>query len=218
MRNVTKLVAGVFLAAPVLLASDLTGWDKVSDSDGIIVYQKGIEGSDTISIRAETVIDASVADIADVMGDNNTAAAWMPMITDRHDIKAIGPTERIEYTHIGMPWPLTDRYFINTGKAEYLPKGVVRLSVKSVEHPDPAWLEPDKVLGVLHYSEFLLTPRDGGQSTHMTIEVNTDPKGLIPSWLVNIAQKSWPRDFVTALRGQLEQRGKLHSKPEAVAH
>ncbi len=215
MRITTSLLATAFLVATPLVAAGGEGWEKVSDSDGIIVYQKAVADSDTISIRGETVIDASVEDVAAVMKDNSKAAEWIPMVVDRHDIRMTGPNERMEYTHVGMPWPVTDRYFINLGKAEYLPNGVLRLSVRSVEHPDPSLLEDDKVLGSLHYSVFLLTPVDGGKRTHLELEVNTDPKGLIPKWMVNMAQRSWPRDFVLGLRGQLERKGKLGGNPLA---
>jgi hypothetical protein len=184
-------------------------WQKVSDQDGIIVYEKDLEGSETISLRGEAVIDAALADVAAVMKDNTQAAEWVPFVASRRVLEAISPDERIEYTHVRMPWPIVDRYFINRGRQEPLPGGALRLFVQSVATPNPAWLEDDKVLGDLHYSEFLLFPLDGGRRTRLTLEVNTDPRGMLPKWLVNMAQRSWPRDFVTGLVGQLQKRGRL---------
>src|SRR5206468_3182285 len=86
------------------------GWEQVSAADGIVVYQKHQAGLDIISLRGEATIDASTTAILDVMKDNARATEWMPLVAGKHDLKAVGPTERIESTHIGMPWPLTDRY------------------------------------------------------------------------------------------------------------
>lgn len=205
------------LAASAPLRADApSGWEKISDHDGIVVYMRDLAGSDVISLRGEATVDATVANIVVTMADNKTAAEWMPMVKERRDLEAISATERLELTHIGMPFPMSDRYFINRGKREDLDDGKVKLSVRSVDNPDAKYLDEDKVLGVLHTSEFLLVPVDGGQRTHITLEVNSDPKGLIPKWLVNTAQKSWPRKFFTGLASQLEKRGWLGKS--AVAH
>lgn len=217
MRQLIAGLALVALLAPVALGGDGNdGWERIYDKDGIVVFQRNVEGVSTISIRGEATIDASVADIADTMKDNATAGDWMPNIKAKKDLKAISATERIEYTHVGMPWPITDRYFVNQGKAEYLPGGVLRLSVKSVK--DFEYKEDDKILGELLYSEFVLTPLDNGRRTHMTLEVNTDPKGMIPKWIVNFAQRSWPRKFFEGLIKQLDKNGKLVKATIDVAH
>lgn len=205
-------------------ASTGSAWHKVSDDDGIIVYQKKVEGLDTVSLRGETTIAASIKHITDVMADNEIAHLWMPMVAERRTLKMLSPTSRIEYTHVAMPWPITDRYFVNLGQAETLADGSVRLSVMSHEKPhDFLPPQPDKVLGILNYSEFLLTKLEGGRRTRIQLEVNTDPKGNIPSWVVNVAQRSWPRDFFTGLIGQLRKRGQIEdtigpASPKAVAH
>ncbi len=190
-------------AAPAANAD--AGWEQISAHDGITVLMKDLAGTPTISLRAHAVLAASVDDIFTVMRDNKTAAEWMPMIAERRDLEPLGDHQRIEYTHIRMPWPLTDRYFVNRARMERLAGGSMRLSVKS--EAEPKLVDKDKVLGKLLYSEFLLTPQGAG--THMTLEVNTDPRGAIPKWLVNMAQKSWPRDFFTGLQTQLAKRGLL---------
>lgn len=195
-------------------SSDEKGWEKISAGDGIVVYKKVDDGSATITIRGEALIPAKLDDIADVMKDNKTAADWMPLIVARRDLKTLTANSRLEYTHLGMPWPVTDRYFINHAQADRNADGSMRMFVRSVDEPDADYLESDKVLGFLHTSEFLLTPKDGG--TFMQLEVNSDPRGMIPKFLVNMAQKKWPRDFFEGLKKQLETRGLL--KKDVVAH
>lgn len=208
-----SVVATFVLLNPAVAFAEGNEWEKVSDKDGIVVYMKNLDGVDTISLRGEALIDATVQDVFDTMKDNAQAHEWMPLVAAKRDLKATNANSRIEYTHIAMPWPLTDRYFINSGTAEQLPDGGMKVFVKSVENPE--YKEDDKVLGELKYSEFLLLPEGGGRQTRIKLEVNTDPKGLLPKFIVNAAQKSWPRDFLNGLKKQLTKRGKLRS---ALAH
>lgn len=181
-------------------------WEKISEDDGVTVYQRKGEATGTgVSFRGETVVPARIDDILHTMADNSKAHLWMPMVKTRRDLKEIGPTERIEYTHIGMPWPVTDRYFINRAKAERLANGQMRIFVQSEEKFEAAWEDKEKVLGFLYYSEFMLTPIDSGERTHMVIEINSDPRGLLPKFIVNAVQKSWPRQFFAGLTRMLKE-------------
>lgn len=197
-------------------ADSLDGWELLSDDDGIFVYKQIVSDSDVIAIRATARIAASVEAIAAIMKDNSTAAEWMPMIAARRDLKQINDHARIEYTHLAMPWPVTDRYYINLAQADALPGGALRLFVKSVDTPDPQYLESDKVLGFLHVSEFILTPVGEGM-TELKLEVKTDPRGLIPKLLVNASQRRWPRDFIEGLEEQVKKRVEQSEKHPLLA-
>jgi hypothetical protein len=39
----------------------------------------------------------------------------------------------------------------------------------------------------------------GTNKTTLEVEVHTDPKGMLPSWLVNIIQKKWPSKTLLTL-------------------
>ncbi|MFI5389926.1 MAG: hypothetical protein ACHQYQ_01090, partial [Bacteriovoracales bacterium] len=60
------------------------------------------------------------------------------------------------------------------------------------------------VRGELIESKYVLTPM-GPSKTKLEVEIVCDPKGMIPTWLVNLIQKSWPRKTITALMKQLEK-------------
>ena len=200
-------IAGVLLLPGLASADD---WQKISDDDGITVFQKKDAAEGTgVSFRGETILASNTEDILRVMADNSKAHRWIPLVVSRRNLQKISNDERIEYTHVSMPWPLADRYFINRAKVERLPEGLMRVFVQSIENPDQALLESGKVLGFLYYSELMLTPIEGGAKTRMVIEINSDPKGLIPKFLVNASQRSWPRKFFKGLTVMLEEAGAL---------
>ncbi len=223
MRPVVSALAFALTLASIApafagAADSLDGWETVSEGDGITVYKKLLNDGDIIAVRGAALIPARLDDIAAVMKDNKTAADWMPMIAERRDLKQLTPNSRLEYTHLAMPWPVTDRYYVNLAQADQLPNGALRFFVKSVDDPDKAYLEDDKVLGFLHVSEFILTPVDGGAGTEIKLEVKTDPRGLIPKVLVNLGQKRWPRQFFEGLIDQLKMRGQYAAKASPLAH
>lgn len=190
-----------FIWDTVVQASD---WEKIYEKDELIVYMKEPGKDGTISVRGEGILNFPLAAVYAVLEDNKRASQWMPLVKERRILKQLDPLSRIEMTHIGLPWPIKDRYFIDLSRLEKKPDGTQVISIKSVEKPQKEWLMDDKVLGFLHYSELKLVPIDNAKKTRLTIEVNTDPRGEIPLWLVNLEQRQWPKKFIEGLRMELE--------------
>lgn len=208
------LAAAALVGMVVPLAVAEFEWQKISDADGIVVYQRQETNSKIVSLRAEGTVAAAPKVVFEVMKNNAEAAEWIPMVVERADIKAVSERERIEYTHVSPPWPIADRYFVNSGSAEFLADGSIKIVVKSLPSADlqPAWRHDDMILGELLRSEFFLRPVQNGTATALSFIVQTDPKGLIPKWLVNLTQKSWPREFFSGLNGQLRRKGLLNNE------
>ena len=49
---------------------------------------------------------------------------------------------------------------------------------------------------------FQATSLEPDRRTELTVEVQVDPKGVIPAWIVNFFQKSWPLHTFEAIRAQ----------------
>ena len=60
-------------------------------------------------------------------------------------------------------------------------------------------------MGWTHHSFFEITPTLDGR-TNLVVEMNQDPKGLVPKFLVNLVQKSWPRDYFDNLRNYIRTK------------
>ena len=52
-----------------------------------------------------------------------------------------------------------------------------------------------------------LEPVDGGRRTRVTGVAVADPRGSIPTWVVNLYQRNWPYDTIMAMRGQAKKSG-----------
>jgi hypothetical protein len=101
---------------------------------------------------------------------------------------------------------LADRDFVFHVKLELKPKQkqmIVRL--KSVN--DAAAPKTDHIRGHMIYGMYVLTAIDDGKKTKILTEMLCDPKGSVAKWMVNLFQKSWPYNTITALRKQVKKAG-----------
>jgi hypothetical protein len=49
----------------------------------------------------------------------------------------------------------------------------------------------------------VLTPTADGKGTRVSGDVHCDPRGAVPTWLVNFFQKEWPHTTFKKLRAQV---------------
>ena len=198
------LIATMIVISSCAKLSFASGWEEVEGSNDIVIYQKKFSDSDMMAFKGVTRIDADVDTIIRFISDNSVADKWIPMVGEKRTVNELSPHSRIEYTHVEMPWPLTDRYFITLVTAEQYRDGVIKVSMKSVENPP--FIESGKIMGVFGKSHIWLEPIENGHRTRMTVEIQTDPKGLIPKWLVNKMQAKAPIDFFTNLSVELKNQ------------
>ncbi len=180
------------------------GWEQIRNENDIMVYRQESGHSDILAFKGVTRINADMDTVMTFISDNSIADTWIPMVGERRTVQTLSPCSRIEYTHVEMPWPLIDRYFITLVNAEQNLNGSIRVRIKSMEKPP--FIEEDKILGVFLNSSILLEPIAEGDQTRMTVEIRSDLKGLIPKWLINKMQAQASIDFFSNLITELKTR------------
>jgi len=203
------IVAGLLASLPPALlranqAKKLPPWEKFDEEDGISVYRRDVPGSDIVALRGEGVVAAPILRVGSVLTDISRATEWIDSLEEAKLVRKISDTEYIKWDHIGTPFVLADRDFVFNVKLEFKAKEkqmIVRL--KSVE--DPAAPKTDYVRGHMIYGMYVLTSIEGGKKTRILTEMLCDPKGSVAKWMVNLFQKSWPYNTITALRKQVQK-------------
>jgi hypothetical protein len=197
--------------APADLPKADKTWEEVSKDDSVLVHRKEIPGSDVVAFRGETVIDAPIAKVANVLIDTSRKKEWVFRIVEARDVRQMGLYERVEYNHTASGFFLVkDRDFVFHAKAELnKEKGQMVIRLKSIEEPSVP--EQGPVRGYIDNSAYTLTSLDNGTKTHLVVEIHADPKGSVPKWLVNLFQKSWPAKTLNGIRAQC-------AKPDVVEH
>ncbi len=177
-------------------------WEVLSRSDGIAILQKELKGTSAVALRGEVILDSPVSKVATILFDTSQKTHWVSRAKEAHDVRVIGPYERIEYQRASAPWPLDDRDFVFNAKVAFdRPNQKMFVRLKSVEDP-LAPPVPSLVRGELIECTYTLTAIENGAKTKVEVEIQIDPKGSPPSWAVNKFQKTWPRETLEGMRSQ----------------
>ena len=209
-KRVSLVTVISLLIAASALGSIPRNWEKISDDNGISVARQDIPDSSLVAFRGEAVIEAPIAKVANVLMDTSRKLEWVSDIKEARDVRQINQFERVEYNHTGTPWPTRDRDFVFRGIAK-LDRATQSMTFELKSVVDPLVPETKNVRGELKESFYKLTSLDNGTRTRLEVEIQADPKGSIPKWLVNFTQKNWPRKTIEGIRRQC-------AKPDVYEH
>jgi len=176
-------------------------WVQIKDKEGIQIYTRDVVGSPIVMAKGIITIDAQPETILKILDNNANHPNWIPYLQTSRRLQVISDTERLEYNLFDAPWPASNRDFVFRVKA--IPgrhKNSLLFSMKS----EPSPLMPEQqgiVRGMLYESTFRLTPLKSGK-TEVELLFQADPRGWIPNWITNIAQRAWPYKVLKELRTQ----------------
>jgi hypothetical protein len=185
-------------------------WEQFDEEDGIRMFRRDVPGSSIVGLRGEGFVAAPIARVASVLADRKRSTEWIDRLVKTKVIRELSESESINWNHIKTPSPLKDRDFVFKTMITTDPaKKKVVFSYFSVT--DPIAPEYDEyVRGSFKSGKFELTMaertnKDGSKTkgTIVVAEVVVDPRGSVPTFIVNMVQKSWPHKTLTALRKQV---------------
>jgi hypothetical protein len=210
-----------FLGASLLLTFALSGvayadtpsapkWEQFDEQEGIRMFRREVPGSSIVALRGDGFIEAPIARVASVLADRDRSVEWIDRLVRTKVLRQLSDTESINWNHIKTPTPLKDRDFVFKTAISTDPaaKKVVFSyhSVKDSLAPET----DDYVRGSFQSGKFELTVatrtnKDGTKTrgTLVVAEVLVDPAGSVPTFIVNMVQKSWPYKTLAALRKQV---------------
>jgi hypothetical protein len=173
------------------------------DDRGVKVYTCHSDSSRFKSIVAAFDIKATLAELRDALLNVSEYPQWQYNTTKTEILDRPGPDEVVYHSFIDAPWPASNRDMI------------VRLQLTKQENGlevsarnDPRFLP--EVKGVVRvpssFSQWTVSQGDG--VLHCRYELQIDPGGNVPPWLVNWACAQGPYDSFTKLKERLEKASK----------
>jgi hypothetical protein len=195
------LALGVSLGSPA--AAQTGKWERINREDGITVFKKTIPGSDLIAVKGETTIKQPLAKVLSVFMTHERWGEWVSRMKNSKILKTTSTYDYVIYQAFKLPFFVSDRDYVYHGRVSQNAKGQVILTMVSCTSE----LAPETcgVRAELINSRYVLTPKGKSQTT-VEVEIHTDPKGLIPAWLVNQLQKSWPVGTLNGVRDQARRK------------
>jgi hypothetical protein len=196
------LCSSLLLVTPAT-ADPSAKWKRINREDGITVYSKTVTGSDLVAVRGKTTIKQPLEKVLSVLMTHQRWGEWVDRMSSSKILKTISTYEYIVYQSFDMPAFVSNRDFVYRGTVTSNAKGQVILKMSSCK-----WKSAPETVGVrakMMNSRYVLTPK-GNDQTHVEVEIHADPKGLIPDWLVNQLQKSWPVGTLNGVRKQASRK------------
>jgi len=186
------------LSAPALAGGDDGSWESVEHKNGIHVQRKTMPDSPLFAFRGEGVVQVPIALLVTVLLDDDIAVEWVDLMTEHSVVRPVTEHEKIIYESYGLPWPISDRDYVLRQVASYDDANhVFILDFESVD--DPAKPALNDVVRAMAYRTYWRLEMVDATSTNVEVEVFTDPKGLLPAWLINLIQKDWPWKTIEGL-------------------
>ncbi len=177
-------------------------WERLGTEKGIVLKRKKLKNSKLFAVRGETTIDSPIERVTSVLCDHTRWIEWTESMSDAKLLATGEGGEKIVYQAFDMPAIIADRDVVYAIKL-IQKDGYIELTGRSranlPSHPSVG-VRMNLVLG-----RWFLRPLDEYR-THLVLEVLMDPKGYLPSWFVNIVQRDYPVDTLTALRRQAKKR------------
>jgi hypothetical protein len=176
-------------------------WKRVDVKDGIEVSRRTVPSTGLVAMRGVGTVDAPVWKIASILLDPQRAPEWVDSLKESRVVRQLGPAAYIEYNHFGMPLLVKDREFVSEVQIEVDP---AKRSVALVYRPTADLNVPVSryVRGEIQSGRFEVHALESGSRSELTAEVQCDPKGMLPTWLVNLFQRNWPVTTFERMRAQ----------------
>ena len=179
-------------------------WELLYEEDGVEVSSMEKPGSPLVAFKGDTILEASLARVLWILMDNEHRMEWVDRLYVSTVLEQISDHEYVIYQAFKLPLFISNRDYVYHGKATIdADTGVVTLRMGSVEREGTP-----KTVGVrahLVNSVYKLTPVDDGKRCRVEVEIHTDPRGWLPSWLVNLIQKSWPLKTLRGIRQLIDK-------------
>lgn len=195
-----------FLLGTTGVLADESTWELSVDSPDLKVYRKpSAGGSNLVAFRVIGTLGAPPIEVATGILDRDSRMSWMRDLKELRTVRIPGPGSVIEYTEVKTPFILKNRDFvIRTDVTVDHSKQIITIISKSVV--DKEVPETGRVRGVLVEGRFKVEPGAQPGTSKLTADMDVDPKGAIPNWIVNHFQKNWPVGMFRGLAYFLQKK------------
>ncbi len=201
IKNIIVIVS--FLYSPMILSENNTSdWMLVKDDNDIKVYTQKSDYSNIVKAKARAIIHAPLNNIKNILDDIDRRHEWIPFLTVSKALTKYDNNSRIEYSHFYAPWPATDRDFVYEMRLVSTKNNIWVYKMKSVKTKLMA-VEKDKIRAELFETIYTLTALND-KTTQVELVYHADPRGWIPTWIINIIQKMLPYKIMSNLKDRLK--------------
>lgn len=178
-----RIIVAVVLLTGVAWSDAAPEFSLEKDKNGVKVYTRKIEGSALKEFKGVTTIKTSLMSLVALMDDTDAYPQWLHNVTVAKLVQKVNLKERVTYTVINAPWPVSDRDTVTYSKIVQDPKSkIVTIYLKGVPNQYPVQGGKVRVPALKGFWQFI--PNKNGYVT-VIYQVHSDPGGSIPDAIAN---------------------------------
>ncbi len=180
-----------------------SGWTRIVSEEGVTVDQKWIKGQELPIFRGISLIEGSLYDVLTVLDDTPRRTEWVHRCIESRLVKKKTDFARYIYNRTSAPWPVDDRDVVVLTEVRVNPeKGVVRITFAT---QNGVVKEVDDVVRIPRLRGLYLVESVGANHTRVTYQIDSDPGGWLPDWIIKRASKQIPLNTLRNLQTQVNK-------------
>ncbi len=183
-----------------LVAQD-TNWVLVKNCNEIQVYTQKVPDLQVKKVKVETVVVATLAQLITIFKDAENHSNWVFLSESAKIVEETDDNNWKYYNYTDTPWPVSNRDYYTSvvlvqNEIDY------SITITSVALPD---YEPeiDGCVRISYIESVWVFNPIGNGSVHISFELEVDPGGNIPAWLINFAVSKGPHNTMIGLIKEL---------------
>jgi hypothetical protein len=174
----------LLIVVSITLASQAQGeWKLKKEKDGITVYTRPSKGQAFDEFKATTTLDFSIATFVNVVRDVEAYPEWITDLSNTRMLVKKGDTAQIYYSVLKVPFPFGNRDVVYYNK--FVPDNANHQIIISIEDL-PDYIEKKEGLVRMPYGKGKWEAKSVGENQiSVTLQMQVNPGGNLPAWLVN---------------------------------
>lgn len=199
IQTLVFALLGTFSAASDSHVKD-NAWEIVVDDGDILVERRERSTSPMPIFRGTSAVPVSWAQVLAFLNDVESNHEWMYGCMESRILRRGALGEFLVYHRTAAPWPLWDRDVLIQTRLLQHRDGSFEVTLTSVDDPMLPALD-----GVVRMPRLLgsykLWPK--GDFTAIAFEIDVEPGGTVPIWLVKLVSRNLPLRTLQNLRRRL---------------
>lgn len=193
----------LFFIRPFAYTQDNCSLKKEGEGVKVYLCENGKTAFKTIIVELE--VPATLAQYAAKVLDVENYPNWQDRVINQKILKQVSNTELYYYSEVNVPWPSTNRdYIFHLEMVQDPSTKIIQMTLEEIPDFIP---ENDDIVRVPFAKSMLtITPLDSNLVS-VRYELDVDPGGEIPAWLVNMFAANTPYNTYINFRQQIVEQG-----------
>ena len=195
---------GIALLGTLPRGAHAGDWEVIASSDGIVVSRRAVAGRAFPELRAVGEVAGTPYEVLAVLIDVPAYVEWLPDCVESKSVRTIDAWRSIIYTRTDVPWPIADREVVVDNVVSFIdPPSKVTMAFAAVPAPDVR--RGRGTVRMEHAAGFYAIEAIDGGHSRVQYEIDADPGGTLPDWLIRLQSTHNPFETIAGLRRRLEE-------------